>query len=324
VTGVAVGTTVITATSDGTSAKLTLSVQAPNQVTLTSDAGDYIGGGRTYNYTNANAIISLTATSSAIQVALAGNQKWNGAFAAPAGVQLAKGTFSPATQYPYQGSGAGLVWYGDGRGCSSITGFFTIDSLAWNAAPSTTLLGVDLHFEEHCDGGGAALRGTIHWRADDVSLPSGPAPTPANLWQPPTAMPATGNFAYLLSDQGDYVGQGATALYQSDINTSANGRTVLILAGGWIGTFQGMNSLGELKVGYYAGLQRYPYNNPVFGGLDWSGNGRGCGALTGWFAVDRVNYVNGTLVGIELRFEQHCDGFIPALRGAIRWGQFAP
>ena len=35
---------------------------APNHVRLQSDAGDYIGGGQTYDYTQANAIIHVTAS----------------------------------------------------------------------------------------------------------------------------------------------------------------------------------------------------------------------------------------------------------------------
>jgi len=84
-----------------------------------------------------------------------------------------------------------------------------------------------------------------------------------------------------------------------------------------------MNSITELKAGYYGNLMRYPFNNPARGGFDWSGNGRGCNELLAWFVIDRVNYVNGLFAGVEARFEQHCDGLNPALHGAIRWGQLS-
>ena len=74
-----------------------------------------------------------------------------------------------------------------------------------------------------------------------------------------------------------------------------------------------------IKVGYYGDLRRFPFHNPIKGGLSWYGNGRGCNTLTGWFAVDKAIYTGTTLTAIDIRFEQHCEGLVPALRGAIHW-----
>jgi hypothetical protein len=74
-------------------------------------------------------------------------------------------------------------------------------------------------------------------------------------------------------------------------------------------------------VGYYGDLRRYSFHNSTKGGLEWSGQGRGCGRLTGWFAIDTLTYLNGQLTEIELRFQQHCEEGSSALRGAIRWTQ---
>jgi hypothetical protein len=87
----------------------------------------------------------------------------------------------------------------------------------------------------------------------------------------------------------------------------------------WNGDFQAMTSLGQLQPGYYGGLQRYPFHNPVKGGLSWYGDGRGCNTLAGWFVVDSVTYSAGNLASIDLRFEQHCEGVGAALHGAIHW-----
>jgi hypothetical protein len=80
-----------------------------------------------------------------------------------------------------------------------------------------------------------------------------------------------------------------------------------------------MSSVSELEPGYYGGLQRYPFNNPVKGGLDWSGDGRGCNTETGWFVVDHAEYTLDQLSAIDLRFEQHCEGGTAALHGQIHW-----
>jgi hypothetical protein len=82
-----------------------------------------------------------------------------------------------------------------------------------------------------------------------------------------------------------------------------------------------MSTLTQLQPGYYADLQRYPFHNPAKGGLDWSGMGRGCNTLTGWFVGDSVTYTSNVLTAIDLRFEQHCEGFAPALHGNIHWTQ---
>jgi len=82
-----------------------------------------------------------------------------------------------------------------------------------------------------------------------------------------------------------------------------------------------MSSIHRLQVGYYGSLKRYRVHNPTRGGLDWSGQGRGCNTLTGWVAVDRVTYVGNQITGLDLRFEQHCEGAAAALHGAIHWDQ---
>jgi hypothetical protein len=90
-------------------------------------------------------------------------------------------------------------------------------------------------------------------------------------------------------------------------------------AGGWNGNFAAMYSVAELLPGYYGDLRRWPFHNRAKGGLSWYGEGRGCNSVTGWFVVDSVRYANGALAAIDLRFEQHCEGAAPALRGKIHW-----
>ena len=78
----------------------------------------------------------------------------------------------------------------------------------------------------------------------------------------------------------------------------------------------GQTGTVQLLPGYYGNLERYPFHNPAHGGLSWSGQGRGCNTLTGWFVVDSVAYNSGILSAIDLRFEQHCEGGTAALHGA--------
>ena len=294
----------------------------PNSVRLQSDPQDYIGQGRSYEYTSANASITVTATGRHLSVVVDGDESWVADFEGPASTtRLQVGTYSNLTRYPFHDAQrGGLSWSGEGRGCNTLTGSFTIDSVTYRG---DTLTALDLRFEQHCEGGTAALRGTIHWRSDDRTRPAGPAAIPSTLWRPPAgATPASGDFVYLQSDAGDYIGGGATYTYtqaNSSIVVTATGRHLSVGVEGWSGDFEAMNTVSRIEPGYYPDLIRWPFHNPAKGGLSWFGQGRGCNTLEGWFAVDRVTYVGNTLTALEMRFEQHCDGSTPALRGAIRW-----
>ena len=294
---------------------------------LQSDAGDYIGGGVNRLYTAANAALSDSASGALFHISVNGDTWWDGDFQAmSSATTLVPGYYAGLGRYPFNNPvTGGLSWSGDGRGCNTLTGWFVVDEVSY---VNGTLASIKLRFEQHCEGGAAALHGAINWTATDSTTPPGPVmPPPANLWSPDSAsLPASGRYVYLQSDAGDYIGAGQTYLYtDSNINLSgsSNGGLFAISATNsshwWYGDFLAMNSLSKLQPGYYGSLERYPFNNPVTGGLSWYGDGRGCNTLTGWFVVDDVTYVNGSLTSIKLRFEQHCEGGTAALHGQIYW-----
>ncbi len=288
---------------------------SPNYVHLQSDNGDYIGIGQTYNYTHADAVIRLTASGGHVSISIEGDQWWFGDFQSPSTLtRLQPGNYTNLQR-------GELDWSGEGRGCNTLSGWFAIDSVTY---AGDSLTAIDLRFEQHCEDVQAALHGTIHWRADDTTRPPGPVnPAPGGLWAPaPGSTPSAGSFIYLRSDAGDWVGAGQTYTYTAGFAVTTNAGHVSVsvdAAQWWYGDFQTMNTLTRLEPGYYPDLRRYPFHNPVKGGLDWSGEGRGCNTLLGWFAVDRVTYTNGTLTALDLRFEQHCEGGTTALHGVIRW-----
>lgn len=299
-----------------------------NLVSLQSDLGDYIGAGQSYSYAQTNAQITVSATGGRLSIGIRGNQNWTGDFQVPNTLsQLQTGYYSNLQRYPFHDPAmGGLSWSGEGRGCNVLTGWFAIDNVTYVGG---VLTAIDLRFEQHCENNSAALHGQIHWSSNDATTPPGPVnPPPAGLWQPPAgSTPATGNYVYLQSDSGDYIGAGQTYLY-----TQANAQLTVNASGGhlslgisgnqnWQGNFQAMSGLSQLQPGYYGNLQRYPFHNPTKGGLDWSGQGRGCNTLTGWFVVDSVTYVSGVLTAIDLRFEQHCEGNVASLHGRIHWAQ---
>jgi hypothetical protein len=298
----------------------------PSYVSLSSDSGDPVGNGQTYDYTNANAEITVKSSFNRLTIAVHGDERWNGEFELPDSYsELQQGSYSDAQQYPLQdASVAGMNWWGFWGSCNSVTGWIIIDSVTYDGA---TLTGIDFQFEQHCDGNAAALHGEIHWDANDTTSPPGPvSPPPAGLWTPaPGATPASGNYIYLESESGDYVGVGDSYLYTlSDaliLVNASDGRLSVSVNGDekWFGDFQTMSSLTRLDPGYYGDLRWYPGSNPARGGLSWHGEGRSCGTATGWFVVDHVTYEGTELQSIDLRFEQHCEGDVPALHGKIHW-----
>jgi hypothetical protein len=296
-----------------------------NFVYLQSDPGDFVGAGQTLTYTQANATLSVRANGGHLGVGINGDTFWNGDFQTMSTLsQLQPGYYAGLERFPFNNPvKGGLDWGGDGRGCNTLVGWFVVDNVTY---VNSSLTAIDLRFEQHCEGGTPALHGAIHWNSTDTTAPSGPVnPPPAGLWQPaPGSTPATGNFVYLQSDPGDYIGGGQILTYtpsSATLSVSASGGHLGVNISNflWTGDFQTMNTLSQFQPGYYGGLERYPFHNPTMGGLDWSGEGRGCNTLLGWFVVDNVTYVGSTLTSIDLRFEQHCEGGAPALHGAIHW-----
>jgi hypothetical protein len=129
-----------------------------------SDPGDYIGGGKSSAYAPDTASFNATTSTDHgqfhLSVTTTGGEWWYFDLVAPAGQKLQPGTYSGAVRWPFQNpSQPGLSFYGDGRGCNTLTGQFTV--LEAKYGPSTYVERFHATFEQHCEGGGAALRGEV-------------------------------------------------------------------------------------------------------------------------------------------------------------------
>lgn len=259
-----------------------------NYVYLQSEPGDAVGGGATYTYTQADAVLEVGAAGPQLTVQVHGEKEWRGNFA----VTPVRGRFEPG-YYGRLGNGgeldqASISWSADGSGCAA-DGWIAVDKVAYDGDAPAAL---DLRFEQQCGGTGAPLRGQVHWAPGDGTRPPGPVPVPAppamGSWQPPPgATPASGNYLYLLSEAGDYLGDGKTFLLAGanvTMDVRSSGAHVQMSVSGpdgtWYGDFGGMVGLDRVTPGYYAGLRRYGFHNPAKGGLDWRGLGRGWAAST--------------------------------------------
>jgi len=71
------------------------------------------------------------------------------------------GYYAGLRRYPFHNPAkGGLAWFGEGRGCNSLMGWFVVDRVTYSVSNLTAL---DLRFEQLCEGSTAPLHGAIHW-----------------------------------------------------------------------------------------------------------------------------------------------------------------
>lgn len=297
-----------------------------NYVYLSGEPGNPIVGDRAVTFTDADAIVDMRARERRLDVTINGDEKWFGTFEAMESLtMLAPGYYGDLRGYPFEHNPlkGGLWWLNNDRECDDIRGWFVVDEVAYE---DDLLSSVHLRFEQRCGRAGPALHGVIHWRANDPTMPPGPSPLPGGLWAPPAgSTPATGNYVYLEGDAGDLALGDRTLVYtlvNSGIVAGGSHNHFELVVNGdesWRGAFDGRSDLALLEVGYYGNLRRAPFHDPTRGGLVWHNFSSVCDALRGWFAIDQISYDGDAVSSIDLRFEEHCGGGTPALRGAIHW-----
>ncbi|WP_299536464.1 hypothetical protein [uncultured Streptomyces sp.] len=133
---------------------------------FSGDEGDYISLGQSYAYATASqdrVDVYANADNSVVSLSVDGanGDWWYLNLAAPSGSALAPGTYAGATRHPFNGpSEPGLSLDGNGRGCNTLTGSFTIEAVEFGPAGYVETL--DATFEQHCEGGVEAARGEVH------------------------------------------------------------------------------------------------------------------------------------------------------------------
>ena len=144
------------------SARLLQEVAVPDtSLWFGSAAGDYIGQGASASYLPATATFDARGTAgyATISVDSPGTgQWWTLDVAAPPGETLQVGSYTGAVRAPFRGAGQpGLSFGGTGRGCNTLTGDFTVNSIATDPAGAITSL--DVTFRQFCDNAAAAITG---------------------------------------------------------------------------------------------------------------------------------------------------------------------
>jgi hypothetical protein len=155
-------------------AALLVSTSAYAQTTLlsfNSEPGDYIGQGQQRTLTLADGYFSARENyDHGVSLSFQGNDPgvwWYLDFVAPGNLRLGPGVYEHATRFPFQSSTVpGLSVSGEGRGCNTLTGRFEVFEVTYG--PSGEVLTFAADFEQHCEGMGPALSGSIRYNAGPV------------------------------------------------------------------------------------------------------------------------------------------------------------
>lgn len=135
-----------------------------------SAGGDYIGGGVTQTLTTDDGFITSSAFSGGVGIHFSGSTWWDLTFVPPSGSSLQKTEYVNAIRAPFQGPSApGLEISGDGRGCDTLTGRFTVLDFESSSTAAVTSFAAD--FEQHCEGFMPALLGSVRYNYVNPSVP---------------------------------------------------------------------------------------------------------------------------------------------------------
>ena len=179
----------------GAGAATTLETVQNGTLAMTSDPGDWVGQGRSYSFSTPGNLFFARSSQGGSDLTVTAQPdgsstgEWVLELAAPFGQQLVPGTYTGAVRASERGTSApGLDVSGELRGCSSLTGSFTVLDATYET--SGYVDSFHATFEQHCDGASPALRGEVQ-----VTNPPPPPPIAAHLTVDDTAQLARGGAA---------------------------------------------------------------------------------------------------------------------------------
>jgi len=144
---------------------------------------------------------------------------------------------------------------------------------------------------------------------------------------PVVSLAASPNYVITaFSDAGDYIGQGVASEFDASnenvsgtlTSTYINLRVIGGTGNAWWNFEIAPPSGQAFHVGYYAYAQRTTFREAGHPGIDITAQSRGCNTDSGGFEIRRLATSNGAITRLDLLYEQHCEGDVPALFGEIR------
>ena len=134
----------------------------PLSLSLNSDVGDYVGQGVRKDYAGDTSTFAVSGNDGYLIYNASGQRdSWSAILRPPTGQTLRPGTY-PISRFGDANS-FGFDFSGNGRGCNRVSGTVTIQAV--DVDPATRLVtGLAADFEQHCEAGATALRGSIRYR----------------------------------------------------------------------------------------------------------------------------------------------------------------
>ena len=160
------GSSVATINVGGPTAALTANTYQPGApltgLYYASPTGDWVGQGKTRWYLSPRDILEVARNyKSGVSVTMAGvgGSRMTLDLASAASTALVPGNYESASRFAFASGAPGLDFYGDGRGCNTVTGRFVVKDAVYAADGSVQRLAVD--FEQSCEGVGPPLLGEL-------------------------------------------------------------------------------------------------------------------------------------------------------------------
>jgi len=222
---------------------------------LSGDPGDYISGGQTQFYTDADGAFGASRNyQNGVSLSFhtpSYSHWWYLDFSAPGGQFLTVGTYTGALRFPFQGSNAGLSVYGDGRGCNTLTGSFEVKEVVYG--PGSGIVSFRATFVQHCEGFTPAARGEIRYNATVPLSLTAPAAVSVNEAQPVSfRISATDALGRHVTLSASGLPAGATFFDNGDNTGTFSWVPSFGQAGNYTVSFVGDNAAGNIETAYSA------------------------------------------------------------------------
>jgi hypothetical protein len=157
-------------------------VAGRTQLSMRSGPNNGVGAGRSYLYTPLNSGISIDGRTGGLGMRVIGDltqgDVWDIYFSVPAGQKLVPGRFPNAVRDTAASSDRPEMSVdGQGRGCNTLRGEFSVDHSAF--APDGKLTEIGLSFVQYCDADTDPLVGRLDWHnGAGASVLDPPFPAP--------------------------------------------------------------------------------------------------------------------------------------------------
>ena len=226
---------------------------AVTSLLLTGDPGDYISGGQTQFYTDADGAFGASRNyHNGVSISFhtpSYSHWWYLDFSAPGGQYLTVGTYTDALRFPFEGTHAGLAVYGDGRGCNTLTGSFEVKEVVYGSGSS--IVSFRATFEQHCEGFAAAARGEIRYNATVPLQLTAPGAVSVNEAQPVSfGIAATDSLGRHVTLSASTLPAGATFVDNGDNTGTFWWVPAVGQAGKYTVSFVGDNGAGNVETVY--------------------------------------------------------------------------